>query len=167
MKSQEGHQTSKSIHATFFKIMGQQYFTCFHPQSLCDVALLWWSLCGGSKRRQKNRCGPICTTFALCSGERQCERSPAGLSPDACSGCRSPGHNRGLWCGFRLCGCSGDSWWSRGSAGVFSLGGWSYSCGGNLDRDCCGVVPRGQRWCLRCPLGGPSRKAHSDWLSGG
>lgn len=32
-------------------------FTCFHPHSLRDVALLWWSFCGGGGERGEENSG--------------------------------------------------------------------------------------------------------------
>lgn len=81
-------------------------FTCFHPQSLCDVALLWWSLCGGGKRGNED--GGAHPGRAR-SRDRWRERSPAGLTPGGRGGRRSPSHRRRLWCGSRLCGSGGDS----------------------------------------------------------
>lgn len=126
--------------------MAKVLFTCFHPQSLCDVALLRRSLCGGGKRGKKDGGGPPGRTR---SGDGRRERSPAGLSPDGCGGRRFPGHRWGLWCGRcgggRLHGSDSDSEGRRGSGGAFSSGVVSYSCGGELDGGCCGVLSGGQR----------------------
>lgn len=128
--------------------MAKALFTCFYPQSLSDVALLRRSLCGGGKRGKKDGGGPPGRTRSR-DGRR--ERSPAGLSPDGCGGCRSPGHSWGLLCGRggggRLHGSDGDSEGRRGSGGggALSSGVGSYSCGGKLDGGRCGVLSRGQR----------------------
>lgn len=52
--------------------------TCFHPESLCDIALLWRSLSGGCKRGNKDRCGD---PWGAGSGGRGCKYPSAGLSP--------------------------------------------------------------------------------------
>lgn len=52
--------------------------TCFHPQSLRDVALLWRSLSGGCKRGNKDGCRD---PWGACSGDRGCKYPSAGLSP--------------------------------------------------------------------------------------
>lgn len=99
--------------------MAKVLFTCFHPHSLCDVALLWWSLCGGGERGDENSGGP---PGRACSRDKWSVCSPAGLSPDSCGGGGggSPGNRRGLLRGSRL---RGDSQGRHGSGGGFSFGG--------------------------------------------
>lgn len=67
-------------------------FTCFHPHSLCDIALLWWSLSGGGERGDEDGGDP---PGGGRSWYKWSECSPAGLSPDGCGGCGSPGRRRG------------------------------------------------------------------------
>lgn len=88
--------------------MKKALFTCFHPHSLCDVALLWRRLCGGGERGDEDGGGP---PGRACSRDKWSECSPAGLSPDCCGGGRPPGNRCWLLCGSggRLRGSSDDS----------------------------------------------------------
>jgi len=101
--------------------VAEESFTCFHPQSLCDVTLLWRRLCGGGKRGYEDAGG---LPGRVRSGKSWRECPPAGLSPRCCGG-RPPGDGcrprRGG--GDRLCVHGGDSWGRRGRGGVFSFGG--------------------------------------------
>lgn len=63
-------------------------FTCFHPHSLCNVALLRRGLRGGGERRDEGGGG---RPGWNCSEDERSKSSPAGLSPDGRGGGKPSG----------------------------------------------------------------------------